>query len=287
MDEPNLEPRQFHVCGLPYEAFEEPDLRWLPAYGRVFRIYDQLFSGNLCFGVDGPYGKLFIKYAGAKTVRYRGKTRDAVIRLRNGMQYYESFSHPALTRLLAHGQVGDGYAAVFAWRNAYSLHPSPFDPSVRDAVRRLPVIRALKMLDMVFDLHAQLAANGIIAVDFSDANILIDFETDEAIVCDVDLYRRKPAFNDRGRMWGSTRFLSPEEYTLGAPLEETTTAYNMGALAFEFFGNNEDRAKKSWIGPSPLFEVAQRATKEAKSDRYPSMRAFIDSWREAVGRCKL
>ena len=83
------------VDGISYQAMEEPDLSWLRAYGQVFWVQDQLFSGNLCFGVEGPYGRLFIKYAGAKTVNYRGKPTDAVKILHNAMPLYNR-SHPAL-----------------------------------------------------------------------------------------------------------------------------------------------------------------------------------------------
>ena len=286
MPEPGESICTYDVDGMAYHARREPDLRWLSAYGRVFSVWDQQSSGNLCFGVEGKFGKLFVKYAGADTVNYRGRPSDTVAALRAAMPLYEENDHPALTRLLAHGPAGEGYAAVFAWRDAPALRPAPGDESVRALVRRLPPARSLKMLDMVFDLHAYLAAEGIVAVDFWDGNVLIDFVRDEAIVCDIDLYRRKPAVNDRGRMWGSGRFMAPEEYQRGAALDECTTVYNMGALAFEFFGDNEDRSEKSWIGPPPLYAVARRATRESKADRFPSMRAYLDAWREAVGHCR-
>lgn len=274
------------IDGISYTVRKETDLSWLHPYGSVFCVLDQQFSGNLCFGVNGPYGKLFIKYAGAQTVNYRGKASEAVYTLQNAMPLYER-RHPALIPLLAHGSAGEGYAAIFAWRDAPPLRGQPYDPSVREAVRRLPLFRSLKMLDMVFDLHAQMAQDGIVAVDFYDGNLLIDLGRDEAIVCDIDLYRRKPAVNDRGRMWGSSRFMAPEEYQLNAVLDESTTEYNMAALAFEFFGSNEDRSREYWIGPQPLWEVAAKATRESKADRYPSIRSFLDAWREAVGRCRV
>lgn len=32
------------------------------------------------------------------------------------------------------------------------------------------------------------------------------------MICDIDFFRKSPAVNDMGRMWGSARFMSPEEY---------------------------------------------------------------------------
>ena len=283
--ENDQEGSEFLIDGIPYAALEEPDLRWLQLYGTVFQVIDRQFSGNLCFGVEGPYGRLFVKYAGARTVNYRGKPENAVFSLQNAMPLYNC-SHPALTRLLAHGPAGDGYAAIFAWRDALPMR-SAHGPNAGDRARRLPLEKSLRMLDSVFDLHAELALDGIVAVDFYDGNVLIDFERNEAVVCDIDLYRRKPAFNDRGRMRGSSRFMAPEEYELGAALDETTTEYNMAALAFAFYGSNDDRSRHAWNAPYCLWEVAHRAVSEKKADRYPSMRAFLDAWREAVGQCDL
>ena len=286
MEEERSRPIECHIDGIPYHVWEEPDLTWLKAYGTVFLVLDQRLTGNLCFGVEGPYGRLFIKYAGARTVNFRGHPTDAIFTLHEAMPLYER-SHPALIRLLAHGEAGDGYAAVFEWRDAMPLSGHFKYYSVRDQLRRLPLVNTLTMLDNIIDLHAVLANDGIIASDFHDGHVLIDFGRNEAVVCDINLYRRKPAFNDKGTMPGSYRFMAPEESELNAALDETTTLYNLGALAFAIFGDNENRTIKKWVGPMPLFEVASRATKKNKADRYPSMRAFQEAWREAVGYCKL
>ncbi len=287
MEEPEKEREGnvFQIDGVPYHAIEEPDLYWLRPYGRVFQVIDRQFSGNLCFGVTGSYGRLFVKYAGARTVNDRGGPENAIFTLQSAMPLYDRI-HPALTRLLAHGPAGDGYAAIFEWRDALPFR-SASGPSAGDRARRLPLEKSLRMLDMVFDLHGSLAQEGIVAVDFHGGNVLIDFDRNEAVVCDIDLYRRKPAFNDRGRMWGSSHFMAPEEYELNAALDETTTEYNMAALAFAFFGGYEDRGRRAWKAPECLWEVAHRAVSESKADRYPSMRAFLDAWREAVGQCGL
>lgn len=283
MDQESYQGLTFQVDGVAFRARRQPELSWLRPYGRVFYVFDRQTSGNLCFGVEGRYGKLFIKYAGASPVEYAGRPEDAIYTLQQAMPLYGQ-PHPALTRLLAYGPAGEGYAAIYAWRDAPVLRPTPPDFLVRDRVRRLQVGRSLKMLDMVFDLHAALAAEGYIAVDFWDGNLLIDFDRDEAVVCDIDLYRKKPAVNDRGRMWGSSRFLSPEEYTFGAPLDESTTVYAMGALAFEFYGDNLDRSREAWEGPAALYPVAEKATREKREERYPSLRAFLNAWRGAVGQ---
>jgi serine/threonine protein kinase, bacterial len=39
-----------------------------------------------------------------------------------------------------------------------------------------------------------------------------------------------------GRLWGSSRFMSPEEFGLGAKIDERTNVFNMGAIAFGLLG---------------------------------------------------
>ena len=263
--------------GVPCRLRQREDLSFLRRYGAVRRVWDQEFSGMLWFGMEGPYGRLLVKYAGAWTVQGALRPAEAMAALKNLTALY-GMGHPALLPLLTHGEAGAGYAAVFPWPDAPTLAES------RDQARRLRLERQLKMLDGVFDLHAKLAENGCVSVRFSDAGIVMDYGRDQAVLWDIDLYRRKPAFNDRGRMWGTARFLSPEEYALGAPLDESTVVYHLGALTFELLGDNMDRSRSAWRGPAGLYAAAERACREKKEERYPSVRAFLDAWREAVGR---
>lgn len=45
--------------------------------------------------------------------------------------------------------------------------------------------------------------------------MIYDKQTKTLKICDIDLFRKSPTVNDMGRMWGSSRFMSPEEYVLG------------------------------------------------------------------------
>lgn len=277
----------FQVDGITFQLRTWTELDWLRGYGTVFSVMDQLPSGNLCFGVDGPYGRLFIKYAGARTVRYGGKPEDAVQWLRHGAELYQRCAHPALIPMLAHGPAGEGYVTIFPWQDALPLRPMPPSDWVRTQVRKLPLVQSLRMLDGVYDLHAVLAAAGLIAVDFTDEHVLIDFTNQRALVCDIDQYKQKPAFNTRGRMPGSPRFLAPEEYVMGDALNEDTTVYKLGALAFEFFGDNFDRSADTWMGPPKLYDVAARAVFENRKKRHATVRDFLTAWRGAVSDTRL
>ncbi len=59
--------------GVPCVLQEAFDLSFLRRWGRVFRVFDQQDSGNLCFGLEREGRRYFLKFAGARTVRYPGE----------------------------------------------------------------------------------------------------------------------------------------------------------------------------------------------------------------------
>ena len=61
-----------------------------------------------------------------------------------------------------------------------------------------------------------------------------------------------------GRLWGSSRFMSPEEFELNATIDERTNVFNMGAMAFSLLGGEKDRSFIKWEASKELYEVAYR-----------------------------
>ena len=51
-----------------FKLKEYQDFEWLVKLGRVFTVFDQQDSGNICFGIEIDGQKRFVKYAGAKTI---------------------------------------------------------------------------------------------------------------------------------------------------------------------------------------------------------------------------
>ena len=274
-----------HADGIPFEAREYVNPDWLKRYGQVFHVFDQQDSGNLCFGVNGPYGKLFVKYAGAKPVNYAGRPEHAVLRLHRSAQMQEHIPHRALVPLRAHGAVdlGRGYAAIYTWIDGQCLHPLPPDPTVLHRLRSLPLKHKLSMLDDVFDLHRDFAEKGYVSVDFDDSNLLVDFALCRCYVCDIDRYQPRPLKNTKGRMPGRAPFRAPECYQAGADIDERTMVYEMGALSHLFLGDPKVENLHEWHGPDLLRRVAAAALNPRPQDRYPSMRTFLHAWRTAVG----
>lgn len=86
-----------------------------------------------------------------------------------------------------------------------------------------------------------------------------------------------PCTNDMGRMWGSTKFMSPEEFQLGALLDERTNVYTLGAMAFALFGGFE-RTREHWTLSKARYHVAKRAISDCREDRQRSIEQFRQEW---------
>ena len=264
------------------------DFSFLKQLGQVFRVFDAQDSGNICFGVDTGTEKLFVKYAGAQTINYQGQPADAIDRLTQAMPVYNACRHPNLVELREHFPLRAGYAAIFSWFPGESLHgframtPEQHDvPTFRH--RQLPLAQRLDSLEDIFAFHEHVARQGYVAIDFYDASLLYDFTRMRTMICDIDAYAPRPYTNTMGRMWGSSRFMSPEELELGAAIDEVSNVFTMGATAFVLLGGGSDRSLEKWEGNAAKFNVARKAADLDRNQRYPSIAAFRQAWHAAKG----
>ena len=67
----------------------------------------------------------------------------------------------------------------------------------------------------------------------------------------------------------------------GAPIDEVTNVYAMGAAAFALFGDERDRCAEKWKLSKELFDIAKRAVSDGRSQRQPSIEQLIAEWRAA------
>jgi len=263
----------------------------LKSLAGCFAVFDRQDSGNISFGVERRGEKFFVKYAGARTLAYSGDVQAAVATLRSAVLLYHELRHPSLISLVHHFGVGSGYAAVFEWFEGESLHPHwsfpppakythPDSPYYR--YRQLPLKRRFESLDRIFSFHEFVEASGFVAVDFYDGSLIYDFEKHEVLICDIDLYQKKPYVNPMGRLWGSSRFMSPEEFELGAPIDERTNVFTMGATAFALVGGELDRTMEKWEAGEALYNVALRAVRQDRKTRFQSVKEFKSGWDSAL-----
>ena len=264
--------------GMPYKLKAPFDFSFLGKYGKVFKVFDGQDSGNICFGMADGDSKYFVKFAGAPAERANVGAEEAVERMKNAVQIYRDLAHPVLTRLIEAEEAGGGFAMVFEWTDAECMgrqYPMP-----RDKFMRMPLETRLRVFDDILEFHAYAAKRGYAAIDFYDGCIMYDFTSDKTVICDIELYEKAPFINSTGRMYGSTRFMSPEEFELGAVIDEVTNVYTMGAAAFALFANG-GRSLEAWTLSPELYAVAKRAVSDERDSRQRSIRQLIEEWNAA------
>ena len=282
----------FERDGVAYQLREQFDLSILREYGEVFCVFDKNDSGNISFGVRDKDRKLFIKVAGAKTIEMGDNNNPdaAIAALRHAAGVYKDLAHPALVKLVDKRQWQGGYALVFDWSEGECLHAYwtydeyPKHTSEKSAFYRfvrLPLGAQLAALDTIFKFHSFVAQNKYVAIDFYDGSILYDFSNNKVTLCDIDFYEKMPYINRMGRMWGSSRFMSPEEFTCSAPIDEITNVFSMGATAFVLLGDGPKRSSEKWRANRALYDVALKAVAPRRDKRFPSIAAFIAAWEQA------
>lgn len=258
---------------------EDFDFAFLEAYGEPFAVFDRQDSGNLCFGVQGDGGRLFTKLAGAATERANVPPEAAIERMRAACVVYGDLRHPALLGLRAHHAVPGGYVQVFEWFDGVCMGRMYGQQARFDA---LPVAEKLAMYGVMLDFHVHVAARGYVAVDFYDGCVMYDFDRSITRLCDVEFYHKGPLVNGMGRMWGSGRFMSPEEFTLGAVVDEVTNVFGMGRMAFYLFGRGGEDSPGAWMAAPALHGVAARATQAERDARYQTIAAYRAAWNAAL-----
>jgi len=267
-----------YIDGVPLKLKSPFDFSFLRKYGKVFKALDDQDSGNLCFGIADGENKYFIKFAGAPAERACVSVEEAIANLKRTIPIYEDLAHPTLIKYIKSEDIGGGFAMVFEWIDAECPHP--MYPLSRKKFMRLPIARLVKIFEDILDFHVYVAAKNYVAIDFYDGGILYDFGNDKTAVCDIDLYKKAPYVNRMGRMWGSSKFMSPEEFTLGAVIDEVTNVYAMGATAFSLLANS-DRSPESWPLDMGLYDVVKRAVSDERGRRQQSIKQLADEWRKA------
>lgn len=259
------------IDGVRFKMAAPFDFSFLKRYGRVFKVYDDQDSGNICFGVRSESGeRVFVKFAGAPTARYTGRKEDAIASLKDASGLYKALAHENLIRLIESREMGGGWASVFEWTDAICLGRQY--PEQHAAFVKLPTETRMKIYRDILNFQRFAAKKGYVAVDLYDSTVMYDVQNQRTVLCDIDFYRRMPTVNDMGQMWGSARFMSPEEYECGAALDEVTNVYTLGAMAFALFSEC-DRGAEAWPLSPKLYAVAKKAVSEERSARYGSIDA--------------
>jgi len=270
--------KDFHVQwidGVPVKLKAPYELSFLGKYGRVFKVFDDQDSGNLCFGMEDGSKKWFVKFAGAPTVRANVGAQEAIAALKRSVRIYLDLKHPNLINLVNAEEIGGGFAMMFDWVEGVCMGRQY--PEGRACFMGLPTESKLRAYGEILDFHAHVAGQGYVAVDFYDGSILWDIANEKIVICDIDLYQKTPYANPMGRMWGSARFMSPEEFQLGAAIDEVTSVYAMGAATFMLFADGK-REPEAWPMDKELYGIAKKAVSDDRDARWQSIAQMKEAW---------
>lgn len=267
------------INGITFKVKSYFDFGFLSKYGTVFKVFDDQDSGNICFGTEKNGQRYFIKFAGAPTAEYGGECRDAVHRLKATVPVYERLRHNNLIQYIRSEEIGGGFAMVFRWTDAKCM--GRMYPEERKKFLQLQLMERVNVFREVLDFLEYVASQGYVAIDFYDGSIMYDFGNAKTVICDIDFFKEMPCVNDMGRMWGSSLFQSPEEYALGAAIDEVTNVYTAGAVAFALF-SDFDRSVERWPLGDASYQVIRKAVSNDRSQRQQSIRQLIDEWQAAI-----
>jgi serine/threonine-protein kinase len=263
---------------------------YLNSVGTVFAEFGAQTqdSGNISYGVQIGAKRYFVKTAGRSDDPRPALDHSArVALLRNAVRLRKSGEHATLPSLYRVIESPTGPLLIYEWLEGELLgvpRAQRDDPaSAFQRFRSLSADTILSCLDAVYDLHDQIARSGWIAVDFYDGCLIYDFAAGRLGVIDLDMYASGPFRNSMGRMFGSTRFMAPEELELGAFIDERTNVFVMGRTALVFLSGGTLDAD-DFRGSLALFQVVAKACDPRRSRRFDSMAAFYLAWRTARAR---
>lgn len=266
------------------ETDQEPRA-FLLTCGAIFAEFGEKTqgSGNISYGLRTPEGgRYFVKTAGLPDdTRWTLTYPERIAALRNAVRISRLVPHPALPRLANVIESPQGPVLVYDWRSGEMLglprEEREKPTSAYQRFLRLPTDEILVALDAVFAVHAVLGEQDYIAYDFYDGSLLYDFDERRVTLFDLDYYRQGAFLNTMGRMFGSTRFMAPEEFERGATIDLRTTVFTMGRLLVTFLSDGT-LAREPFRGTDAQHRVMCRACEPKPADRYPSVLDFYRDW---------
>ena len=214
-----------------------------------------------------------------------GGTPQTVTWLKQAVRFHDAVQHEALPRLHNAFATPDGFTLVYDWVDGEGLRPerelSAGELHPRDRFCALPAPEIIDALNVVYDVHILIEQRGFIAEDFYDGCMIYDFHNKQIHLIDFDFYHSGPFINNRGRLYGSRRFMAPEEFQKGERIDERANVFMLGRTAFVLLANNSD-SRDDWKGSDAIWQVAKKATNADKQLRYQSVQEFVSAWHTAI-----
>jgi hypothetical protein len=252
---------------------------YLSQAGAVFATFDARTqdSGNVSFGVEAGGRRWFVKSAGdpADPTPFLPHA-DRVALLANAERLARSTTDAALPTLHGVTRSAWGPMLVYDWVPGELLGAPAARRAQPDSAlqrfRRLPPDEIAAVIDTILNVHLKLCAAGWVACDFYDGSIMHDFASGRTWLIDLDSYHLGPFTNEMGRMFGSERFMAPEEFELGALIDQRTTVFTLGRAISVFLGDGE-LARAGFRGTDAQYQAMTTACAPGRTARFQSIAA--------------
>ncbi len=259
------------------QCVESDPATFLSERGEIFAVFDERTqdSGNVSYGVEVDGRRYFVKTAGRPDddrsyLDHGGR----VSLLRNAVKLAESSDHRTLPEFHQVVESLSGPMLIYDWVEGELIG------SCLDRVRSLSASEVTQLLTDVYDLHRELSGLGWIANDFYDGAMIYDFQRHRVHVIDLDSYNMGSFTNRMGRMFGSSRFMAPEEFELGATIDERTTVFTMGRTAAVLMSDNS-LERGPFRGTDGQYEVMLRSCANDPDDRFETVAEMCAAWVDA------
>ena len=164
-------------------------------------------------------------------------------RFRREARIAAQLSHPGILPLHSFGEIDGIWYFVMGFVRGQSL---------ADRLRRegsLPSGDVRRILIELADALEWAHRHGVIHRDIKPANILLDDESGRTILADFGISKLKDASDSltaTGAVWGSPRYMSPEQGLGAADLDERSDIYSLGAVAYTMLAGREPFADVGW-----------------------------------------
>ncbi|MDX6321229.1 MAG: hypothetical protein QOF52_1087 [Propionibacteriaceae bacterium] len=240
--------------------------------------------------VRTDHGDLFVKTAGTPDsppacapAPYFSHS-DRIRLLRNAVDLARSCEHPRLARL--RNVIESPLGPVLVYDRAPgevvgTTRSGRADPhSGYQRLAHLPAHQLLAERGRGGDRSGRRRHAGWVAGDLYDSCLILDFTAGRLTVIDLDSYHRGSIINTMGRMFGSTRFMAPEEFELGAIIDQRTTVYTLARLAWHF-GTRLTEQAEQFCGPDPVRAALEQALQVEPGERFATVGEFAAAWQAA------
>jgi serine/threonine-protein kinase len=207
---------------------------------------------------------------------------ERIALLANAARLARSVTHRTLPALRAVMATAWGPMLIYDWAPGELVRAPPDRRddagSAFQRFCRLPPDELAAALGAILEAHVKLCGAGWVACDFYDGAIIYDFTARRIWLVDLDSYHLGPFANDMGRMFGSTRFMAPEEFARGATIDERTTVFTLGRAMAVFMGDG-GLGRSEFRGGEREYRAMIRACALDPTERFQTVAALAQAWR--------